>query len=207
MECFCREIRMRIVRINNIYRRSGLERKYSWRFINEYESRNILSDKAKTAAYDIIMKFPDIKKGVFFWGNPGTGKTFLASIILTELITRKAVEGRYIKISRTYFNRLRSTFVNGSSSYGEASKIEKELEDVDVLVIDDFGVQRDSVWEKETLYNLVDARYEAMKFTIYTSNFNPNNALKDLFDGRILSRIKEMCNIMEISGKDYREEL
>ena len=70
--------------------------------------------------------------------------------------------------------------------------------------IDDFGVQRDTDWEKETLYNLVDARYEAEKFTLFTSNNNPTQVMKD---PRVLSRLREMCRIMELAGEDHREKL
>ncbi len=206
-DCHCREIRMKIDRINGIYNRSGIERKYRWRFFDSYDSITRMSEEAKTAAYDLVKKFPNVNKGLFLWGNPGTGKTLLSSILLTETIIRNAVEGRFIKISRTFFNRLRETFNEGSETYGDAGRILHELEDVDVLVIDDFGVQRDSPWEVETLYNLVDARYEAEKFTIFTSNTDPFKTLKDLSGGRILSRIKEMCTIMEISGPDYRDRL
>jgi DNA replication protein DnaC len=97
--------------------------------------------------------------------------------------------------------------VEGSETYGQSARIERLFAEVDVLVIDDFGVQRDSAWEQETLYNLVDARYEAEKFTIITSNNNPEKSMKEFSEGRVLSRIKEMCRIMELSGKDYREKL
>ncbi|MCX7679908.1 MAG: ATP-binding protein [Spirochaetes bacterium] len=206
-ECYCRPIRMKIDLINQIYQRSGIDKRYRWRFINEYQSRNKMSEAAKLAAYEIIQKFPNVDKGLFIWGNPGTGKTFLSTIILTELITRYAIEGRYIKITRGFFNRLRSTFVETSETYGTSSAIEKEFAEVDVLVVDDFGTQRDSPWEQETLYNLVDARYEAEKFTIFTSNNNPHKSLTDIAGGRILSRIKEMCRIVEISGQDFRDSL
>ncbi len=206
-ECHCRPIRMKIDNINEIYTRSGIDRKYRWRFINEYESRNKLSEAAKSAAYDIIRNFPDVSKGLFLWGNPGTGKTLLSTIILTELITRHAVEGRYIKISRGFFNRLRSTFNESSVTYGTSNAIEKEFAETDILVVDDFGTQRDSPWEQETLYNLVDARYEAEKFTIFTSNNNPLKSFTEIAGGRILSRIKEMCRILEITGPDYRDTL
>ncbi|MDA3822022.1 MAG: ATP-binding protein, partial [Bacteroidales bacterium] len=186
---------------------SGIDNHFRWKFFMDYEARDKMSNDAKKLAYDIVKNFPNVKKGHYFWGNPGTGKTLLATIILTEIITRHMVEGRFIKISRNYFNRLKASFVEGSATYGTASQIEDELANVDVLVIDDFGVQRDTSWEQETLYNLVDARYEAEKFTIFTSNSNPNSTLKDISDGRVLSRIKEMCRLMEISGEDYREKL
>ncbi len=205
--CPCRGIRMKIVRVNDIYRQCGIEKKYRWRFINEFESRNKLTEAAKSAAYDIIKHFPDVKKGLFLWGNPGTGKTLLSTIILTELITRHAVDGRFVKISRNFFNRLRASFIEGSENYGTTREIEKEYAEVDILVVDDFGTQRDSAWEQETLYNLVDARYETEKFTVFTSNNNPLTALKDISGGRVLSRMKEMCRIMEISGPDYRDRL
>jgi len=206
-DCACRSVRARIDRINAIYARSGIDKKYRWRFFDSYDSIHKLASEAKNTAYDLVKKFPNVKKGLFLWGNPGTGKTLLSSIILTELILRHAVEGRFIKISRTFFNRLRATFNAESETYGEANRIERELAEVDVLVVDDFGVQRDSPWEAETLYNLVDARYEAEKFTIFTSNNNPFKTLKELSGGRILSRLKEMCSIVEVSGPDYRDRL
>ena len=205
-DCNCRETRMKIQRIIRIYNTSGIDKKYQWKFLSDFEALNKQTNEAKNMAFEIVKNFPNISKGLYLWGNPGTGKTLLASIILTELIERHAIEGKFIKISRTFFNRLKATFVEGSATYGESSKIEQELSDIDILVIDDFGVQRDSPWEQETLYNLVDARYEAEKFTIFTSNNNPLKSLKELSEGRVLSRIKEMSRIFELSGDDYRDK-
>ena len=206
-DCFCRESRSKIDRVISIYKRSGLDRKFLWKSFNDFRTGNSQSADAKKAAYDIVKNFPDVKKGLFLWGNPGTGKTLLTSIILTELIIKHAIEGRFLKISRNFFSRLKATFAEGSETYGQSSRIEREYMEVDILVIDDFGVQRDSAWEQETLYNLVDARYEAEKFTIFTSNNNPATALRELSQGRILSRIREMTRIMELSGEDYRTKL
>lgn len=206
-DCHCRPTRMRIEKINRIYTRSGIDRKYQWKLLGDFKTRDSLSNEAKKIAKEIVDRFPDVHKGLYLWGNTGTGKTMLATIILTELIRHKAVEGRFIKISRTFFKVLKDTFNQASDNYGEATRIEKELAEVDVLVIDDFGVQRDSPWEQETLYNLVDARYEGEKFTIITSNHNPVKDFRELAEGRILSRIREMCRIIELTGEDFRETL
>ncbi|MFC1670058.1 ATP-binding protein [Spirochaetota bacterium] len=205
--CFCRQVRMKINRINNIYKRSGIDKKYRWKFFSDFEVKNEMASKAKKAAYDIVIKFPHINKGLYLWGPPGTGKTLLSSIVLTELIIRHATEGRFMSISRDYFGKLKSTFNVGSSRYGEAINIEQEYSDVDILVIDDFGVSRDTEWEQETLYNLVDSRYESEKFTIFTSNNNPLQSIKEISGGRILSRIKEMCRIINLGGEDFRDKL
>ncbi len=205
--CPCRDTRMKIERILEIYNSSGIDKKFRWKNIRDFRAgQNKLAAEAYKAAYDIITNFPDVKKGLYLWGNPGTGKTLLSTIILTELIRHYAVNGKFIKISRNFFNLLRSTFSEGSLQYGQSSVIEKEYASVDVLVIDDFGVQRDSAWEQETLYNLIDARYEGEKFTIITSNNNPEKTLKELSEGRILSRLREMCRILELSGEDNREK-
>lgn len=205
-QCSCQPVRMRIDTINALYAACGIDKKYRWRFLSDFSVKTPADNRAKTAAYKIITKFPKVDKGLFLWGNPGTGKTMLSAIILTELIVRYAVQGKFVKISRNFFGKLRATFVEGSKNYGMSSQIERELHEVDVLIVDDFGVQRDTEWEKETLYNLVDSRYEAEKFTIFTSNNNPNESMRELSHGRILSRIKEMCTVIELSGKDHREE-
>ncbi len=206
LPCSCRDVRMKIDRVISIYYSSGIGKYFRWKTWGDFKPESDLAQKAYSAAYDIVMNFPDVKKGLYLWGNPGTGKTLLSVIILTELIKHHAVNGRFIKISRDFFNTLKSTFVEGSVSYGQSNRIEKELATVDVLIIDDFGVQRDSPWEQETLYNLIDARYENEKFTIITSNNNPEQSLKELSGGRILSRLREMCKVLELSGKDYREK-
>lgn len=206
-ECYCRPIRNKIAKINATYWSSGIDKKYQWRFIDEFKGVTRETAEAKNIAYDIISNFPKIDKGLYLWGPPGTGKTLLSSIILTELITRHAVSGKYVKISRTFFNRLRSSFNEKSTLFGQSESILEELTSADLLVVDDFGVQRDSEWEQETLYNLVDARYESEKFTIFTSNDNPLEVLASLSEGRVLSRIREMCRIVEMKAPDFREKL
>ncbi|MDA3899341.1 MAG: ATP-binding protein [Spirochaetes bacterium] len=205
-ECPCNPVRYRINKITHLFAQSDIDKKFRWLFLNDFNVKTQTDNRVKSAAYKIIHNFPDVTKGLFLWGNPGTGKTMISAIILTELISRYAISGKFLKISRNFFGKLRSTFVEGSSLYGMSSQIERDLATLDVLIVDDFGVQRDSPWEQETLYNLVDSRYDAEKFTIFTSNNNPVESMKEMGGGRILSRIKEMCYIMELSGVDHRDE-
>jgi len=205
-DCSCRAIRLKIDRINRIYNNSGIDKLFRWKFFNDFRVKdNKSASLAKNAAYDISVNFPNVAKGLYLWGSPGTGKTLLSSILLTELIIRQAVPGKFMKISRSFFSRLKDSFNEKSLTYGKGQAIEREFAEIDILVIDDFGVQRDSAWEQETLYNLIDARYEAKRFTLFTSNNDPFHSLKDLSHGRILSRLKEMCRFIKLEGPDQRE--
>jgi DNA replication protein DnaC len=205
VDCYCRETRIHIETINRLYKDSRIDKKYQWKLLNDF--RTDTSSAAKTvwsAAREIVFGFPNISKGLFLWGNPGTGKTLISAIILTELIRHYGISGKMIKISRGFFQQIKSTFNENSENYGKSADIEHALANTDILVVDDFGVQRDTEWERETLYNLVDARYEAEKFTIFTSNYNPTETIKDQ---RVLSRLKEMCRFINLSGEDQRESV
>lgn len=203
--CYCRDVRIRIDKIKRIYAVSGIDKKFKWKFLKDFKVMNKQGKDARSVAYNLINRFHDDSKGLFLWGNPGTGKTLLSVIVLTELICRYGITGRFVKISRNFFGLLRDTFNQASPNYGQSARLEREFHEVDALVLDDVGVQKDSLWEQETLYNLIDARYENQKLTIFTSNDNPAKTLRELSQGRILSRLKEMCNIMELSGNDMRE--
>ena len=61
-----------------------------------------------------------------------------------------------------------------------------ELKTVEVLIIDDIGMENASKWANDKVYEIINHRYNAKKKTIYTSNIS----LKDMdYDDRIVSRI------------------
>ena len=74
------------------------------------------------------------------------------------------------------------------------------------LILDDFGVQRGTEWEMEMLYDLVDARYGDERYTVITTN-KPVEEIKALSNGRIYSRLVEMCQMIPMDGLDYRSHM
>ncbi len=211
--CSCRETRLKIDRIHRLMHASNLPKKYRYRRLAEFdvsgaENANnkemlIALDEARHFLEDFRSKPVSEQKGLYLYGPPGTGKTMLASLILNELIIFDQVEAGYIKITRDFFNRIRASFNVESETYGRGDNIFKELSGRQILVIDDFGVQADSEWEKRTLYDLIDARYENEAPTIITSNSSPEE-WESLFQGRIYSRLKEMTDFVVMVAADYR---
>jgi len=87
----------------------------------------------------------------------------------------------------------------------------------DVLVVDDLGTTRMSEWETSVLDNLIDKRYNSKKHTIFNSNLAFLNGKKykqtessKILDYKIgdrnISRIFEMCHVLELTGTDFRKK-
>lgn len=75
----------------------------------------------------------------------------------------------------------------------------------DLLLIDDFGVAKQSEWVEETLYRVINGRYERMLPTIYTTNLAVAQ-LRDALGDRIASRLAETCTRVLLEGGDRRRQ-
>ncbi|HRP69233.1 MAG TPA: ATP-binding protein [Turneriella sp.] len=235
--CACKVPRDNLAKTRSLFTASNIPKKYRYHRLKEFNLQPLYPNPthapeleqakraatiALTAAFDRARHFIDAQKkisqsndpisssdlkGLFLIGPPGTGKSLLAAMILNELILTARLSCRYVKISRDFFQQLRSTFNNDSSTYGKTETVFNEIAQQDILVIDDFGIQSDSEWEQRMLYDLVDARYEADLPTIITSNIELE-AVKNLFKGRIYSRFTEMLHIVEFFAvRDYRQDM
>lgn len=235
--CACKGARDNFSRVKDLFRLSNIPLKYRFHRLREFnlqpqypnpthsselENVKMAAAIALTAAFDRARLFIEAQKnlqsgsqqvnpldlkGLFFIGPPGTGKSLLAAMILNELILTARMPCRYVKISRDFFQQLRSTFNNDSSTYGRTETVFNEIASQEILVIDDFGIQSDSEWEQRTLYDLIDARYENDLPTIITSNIDLNQ-VRTLFKGRIYSRFAEMLHTVEFFNvRDYRQDM
>ena len=177
--CHCRIPRMNLTNTKKSFKESQIPRKYMWNFIEDFkvdfEDPEVSKKAHKFQSLVNTLKESfetNLKKGYYFWGNTGSGKTLLACIALQELMLRYSKQGRYVDLSRQFFQRLRNSYDIGHDSYGTSGQILDELINVPFLVIDDFGTQRNTEWESEMLYNLIDSRYGEERVTIITSNIN-----------------------------------
>ncbi|MCS6984541.1 MAG: ATP-binding protein [Leptospiraceae bacterium] len=226
MACPCRPARLRYEKTLQLLQQSKIPKKFLYRRLVDFETKSDseIEEQYRLVALDearqTIEQFQHQegeRRGLYIFGPPGTGKTLLGCIILNELAMRYLLPVRYVKITRDFFNRIRNTFISESQEYGQAESIFRELAEVEVLLLDDFGVQADSAWEQRTLYDLIDIRYENEKATIITSNTSLSEAGKDLVGTtlnaglvsmyqRIISRLREMTTEVKLITTDYREK-
>jgi len=123
--------------------------------------------------------------------------------------------------------KIQSTF--NSDSYVSESDILKPIFQKDVLVMDELGARRTSAWVEDTIFYIINHRYNNKKLTVFTSNYidseeeeedtrdsffkktdftkRRDDSLVDRIGVRLRSRIYEMCKIVNISGDDYRNKV
>ena len=139
-------------------------------------------------------------QGLLFWGNVGTGKTFLAGCIANALMEKN------IPVLMTSFPKLLNAL--GGIYSGEKNEYLKSLNRYQLLIIDDLGVERDTPYVLETVYLVIDERYKSGKPFIITTNLSLEKLRNpaDLEHGRIYDRIMERCVPVAFSGKNYRTD-
>ncbi len=212
--CQCREYRNKIDKVERIFAKSAIPERFKFKFLKDYKEKDPTGaeirgvPQLKGLISNIVEKCESGApyRGLFLWGNTGNGKTMAGCILLNELMLHCQRQGRYLNLSSSYFQKLRDTFNRGSDDYGRAFEIVEYVSKVSFLVIDDFGVQRNTDWEKEMLYDLVDTRYGQERLTAVTTNLNLDE-VKSLAGGRIYSRFAEMCHIVNVKSPDYRLKL
>lgn len=166
------------------------------------------SEKALARARQVAED--ESERGLFTWGRPGNGKSHLLVAIFWERLRRGSYTIHYD--AATLFNRLRA-----ASQSGTAEDLVQKLIDVPTLLLDDIDKatagSRDgelSGFAKEHLFRIIDGRYEAKRQTCVTSN-GGLNALAEQIGGTtgeaIVSRLFEMCHLVEVTASDYRIEL
>lgn len=210
--CPCRPYRTKVYHIGQYIKRSGIPAPFRYKFLSDFSEHyengqpipgiNQLKHRFH-ALIEGIQNGKESLKGFYLWGTPGGGKTFFSYVMLNELIFKFVKPGKFISLSKS-FQELRHTFDEGSETQGQAMSMIEVLSNVPYLVIDDFGVQRNTEWEMEILYNLIDARYANRRMTFVTTN-QKIDELKQLAQGRIYSRLLEMCYVIHVNAPDYRE--
>lgn len=166
-----------------------------------------LRDAYRKAA-DFANAFPIVDRGLLFHGQPGVGKTHLATAILKDCIRRKAARGKFYETSEL-LRLLRETY--GTGTRVNEMDILRPVMDADLVVLDDLGQEKTSDWVQETIGLIINTRYASRKPTIITTNLEdgPDSSDPNSFAYRVglrtRSRLMEMCDWVPMSGVDVRE--
>jgi len=164
----------------------------------------------KNAATSYANTFTPDDKGLLLRGGVGTGKTHIAVGVLKRVLYR-GHSGLFCNVT-DFLQRLKNSYSLGASSFGRKSgdaederDVMEEMQEVDLLVLDDLGAESPSAWSQDRIYLIVNSRYEMAKPMVVTTNCT-DAELHEKIGPRTLSRLWEMCEVLDFPDGDYRRE-
>lgn len=165
-------------------------------------------EQALLQAHKLAREYPAVDRGLVFMGPAGVGKTHLAVSIIRDL-----TETGFASVFCEFGSLLKQI----QDSYNPVSK-SSELKvlapvfQADVLVLDELGATVPTDWVRDTMYQIINRRYNDNKLTIFTTNYldkprsEKEQVLEDRIGTRLRSRLYEMCKMVVIDGEDYRKQ-
>lgn len=189
---------------NSVLHSARIPDRYRGKTFEDYKVDNF-----NRAAVDFAKNIFNLKVGAYFYGACGTGKTFLASIIAQEFM-RAGKSAVFIKVP-SLLDDIKATFDNN----GNELKILDKLRAANLVVLDDFGMEKSTQWAGSTLCKVLDMRYDnPTGRTIVTSNLsldelaeqldNPEKERANLNGSRIADRLSEICKPILLKGTTRR---
>jgi DNA replication protein DnaC len=156
--------------------------------LNDITPKNAKQEEALNAMKSMAGAIKSGKRtgNLILIGGVGTGKTMLTSGLVCDLIVdgHKPAIRRVIDIIRKLKNTWRK-----DSEITEDQLIDN-LVDLDLLIIDEIGVQFGSDTEKMFIFDIIDGRYNKMKPTILVSNLTLEG-IKECIGDRCVDRLRE----------------
>jgi DNA replication protein DnaC len=210
-DCFNRR------RLEALREQARIPKRYRNCSLDNFKSLNDSHCDAVKISRKFVDNFPAQDVGLLYIGPCGVGKTHLAVAVIQEIIRTKEVPCLFFD-----FRELIRDIQNSHIPEAQLSEsdILAPVFSCEVLVLDELGARRTSSWVEETVFYIINHRYNHKKLSLFTSNYldteeeadlrNPyfkkeEETLVDRIGVRLRSRIYEMCKVVEMAGDDFRK--
>jgi DNA replication protein DnaC len=206
MPCPCR----RPDRFKKLLAAARIPRRYEkCSFANFISEPGSSQDNALLHAHKLANEYPAVERGLLLMGPAGVGKTHLAVSLIKDLIER-GFAGLFCEFG-SLLKEIQDSY-NPVSKTSEL-KVLAPVYQAHVLVLDELGATVPTDWVRDTMYQIINKRYNDSKLTIFTTNYldssrtEKEQILADRISIRLRSRLYEMCTNVVIEGEDYRRHM
>jgi len=142
-----------------------------------------------------------INQSAFFYGKPGTGKTFYACALV--LLSKKKSwfyldhNTRFFRVA-DLFIELRRLIKNNDrdpdNGLWQFDSLVKKVSHCKWLILDDLGIEKNTDFTLEILDQIIDTRYQENRKTIVTTNYDIEQITRKKEYSRIMSRLMDMVH-------------
>jgi len=166
-----------------------------------------------------------LKKGLFLRGVPGLGKTFSLKMFAQDFSNADGFRGSSNFLIKNFVSTktIEAEFAGGGyktllpytkfkKNYFYEDQTENNNNVRACFVFDDLGVENTTVAhfknEINVMENILMDRYEIFTDqnikTHLTTNITDSEEIENLYGARVRSRLREMCNVIDLTGNDRR---
>jgi DNA replication protein DnaC len=162
--------------------------------------------RAFNYAYRLVREYPAIERGLLLMGPCGVGKTHLSAGIIRGLVER-GVPCLFYEFG-ALLKQIQDSY--DARSQTSEMKVLASVYEAEVLVLDELGTSKPTDWVRDTMMQIINARYNDRKLTVCTTNYTDERrgqaceTLEDRIGVRLRSRLYEMCRTVVVEGDDYR---
>ncbi len=144
--------------------------------------------------------YVDDRESIILIGNPGTGKTHIATALGIEACGRGR-RVRFWKVTELI------THLIEAREERQLARMKSQLAKLDLLILDELGYVPTSKLGAELLFDVISTAYERTSL-IVTTNLPFENWTEVLgserLTGATLDRLTHRCHILEATGESYR---
>lgn len=184
------------------FNRVGIPPRYRDRRFENYRatSKAQVTAKQHAMAYLELLLAGKCSASLVMTGLPGTGKTHLACAVANAYM-RRGGEVVFITVA-AMIRRIRETY-RSDSELTEQQAI-NAFRDLDLLILDEVGIQKGDDKEINLLFEIINERYAYLKPTMLLSNLTVED-MEQLLGERVIDRLKEGGGgVIEFVWSSYR---